>query len=90
VHTSMGPDEMHLQVLRELVEEIAKPLSIIFEKLWQSGEVPTDWKRGNVTPPFFKTGKKGEPAELQVSQSDLCAWQDHGAGPPGNYAKAHR
>jgi len=50
-------------------------------------EVPTDWKRGNITP-IFKKGKKGRPRELQASQSHLCAQQHHGADPPGNYAEA--
>ncbi|KFQ12727.1 RNA-directed DNA polymerase from mobile element jockey, partial [Leptosomus discolor] len=57
VHKSMGPDEMHPWVLRELVDEVAEPLSTIFDKLWKSGEIPTDWKRGNI-PPIFKKGKK--------------------------------
>lgn len=48
---------MHLRVLRELAEVIARSLSIIFERSQRTEEVPEDWKRANVTP-VFKQGKK--------------------------------
>ncbi|KFV07552.1 RNA-directed DNA polymerase from mobile element jockey, partial [Pterocles gutturalis] len=60
MHKSMGPDEIHPWVLSELSDEVPKPLFIIFEKLWHSGEVPAEWKRGNISP-IFKKGNKEDP-----------------------------
>ena len=48
VYKSMGPDGVHPRVLKKLAEVVAEPLSIIFEKLWLSGEIPGDWKEGHI------------------------------------------
>ncbi|KFP88552.1 RNA-directed DNA polymerase from mobile element jockey, partial [Acanthisitta chloris] len=65
MHKSMGPDEIHPQVLRELADVVAKSLSIIFDKLWQSGEVPDNWKKRNITP-IFRKGKAEEPENYRL------------------------
>jgi len=33
---------VHLRGLRELVDEVAELVSVVFQKSWQSSEVPTD------------------------------------------------
>ncbi|XP_073532984.1 uncharacterized protein [Phyllobates terribilis] len=71
---SPGPDELHPRVLKEIVEEILEPLSIIFENSWRTGEVPEDWRRANVVP-IFKKGKKVDPGNYRpkenVTSTDL-------------------
>ncbi|KAJ7415111.1 hypothetical protein BTVI_39409 [Pitangus sulphuratus] len=70
-HKSMGPDGIHPRVMRELAEEIAKPLSIIYQQSWLTGEVPNPRK-----------GPEGGPGKLQACQPDLSAWQGYGADHP--------
>ncbi|KAK4832198.1 hypothetical protein QYF61_021031 [Mycteria americana] len=63
-HKSMGPDEIHPRVLKELAEELTKPLSIIYQQSWLTGEVPADWKLANVTP-IYKKGQKEDPGNYR-------------------------
>ncbi|PKU43031.1 rna-directed dna polymerase from mobile element hypothetical protein [Limosa lapponica baueri] len=61
----MGPDEIHLRFLRQLAEEVAKPVSILFGTSWQSGEVPVDWKKEKITS-IFKKGKKEDQGNYRM------------------------
>jgi len=53
----MGLDGIHPRVPRELAELLAKPLSIICQQSWPSGEVPVDWGLTSVMP-IYKKGWK--------------------------------
>ncbi|GAB0181915.1 mitochondrial enolase superfamily member 1 [Grus japonensis] len=62
-YKSMGPDSIHPRVLKELVD-VVRPFSIIFEKMWRSGDIPEDWKKANVTP-IYKKGLKEDPGNFK-------------------------
>ena len=64
-HKSMGPDGMHPRVLRDLADIIVRSLLIVFERSWQLGEVPQDWKKLSVTA-SFKRGNKDDLGNYQL------------------------
>lgn len=71
----LGADNMHPRVLKELADEVAK-VFIKLQKAGLSGQVPGDWKEGNITP-FFKK-ERGRSRELQSIESHLCVWEENG------------
>ncbi|GAB0204318.1 receptor-type tyrosine-protein phosphatase zeta [Grus japonensis] len=64
VHKSMGPDGVHPRVLKELVDVMEGPLSITYQRSWESGEVPADWKLASVIP-IYKSVKKEDPGNYR-------------------------
>jgi len=67
----MGPNGIHLRVLRKLAEELAKPLSIIYHHSWLPGEVPDDWRPDNVTSVYKKGQKEDSGNDKPVSPTSV-------------------
>jgi len=59
----MGSDRMHPQGPRKLINVIARPLSVIFERSQGSGELPQHWKKANVTA-CLQEEQEGESRQL--------------------------
>ena len=55
---SCGPDELHPRMLRELTDEMAGPLTELFNQSSLVGEVKEEWIMANVSPIFKKGHRK--------------------------------
>ena len=75
---SPGPDNLGPRVLKELAEDIAPILLMIFWRSLNTGEVPEDWCTANVTP-VYKKGQKyqAENYRLISLTSVCCKIMDH-------------
>jgi hypothetical protein len=57
-HKAAGNDQVHPHVLSSCSKSLAMPLSIIFQKSFDDGVLPTDWKKSNVVPIYKKGLRK--------------------------------
>ena len=57
VNKSMGPDEVHPKILKELPRELSQPLSILFNKSIEESKLSRTWKTALISV-LFKKGDK--------------------------------
>ena len=61
---SCGPDGIHPRVLKELSNELAMPLKMLFDRTMYEGKIPESWKTAEVKP-LFKKGAKMKPGNYR-------------------------
>ena len=57
VNKSVGPDDIHPKLLKELADVIAKPIAKLFNMTVEDNELPDEWKKAFVSP-IFKKGAR--------------------------------
>lgn len=65
VHKSMASDGIHPRVLKKLSDIIAGPLSAIYQRSWESGEIPAYWKLASVILIYKKKGVREDPEDCR-------------------------
>lgn len=68
-----GADEVNSSFLLGIAQAIVVPLLLIFKKSLESGEIPDDWRKANVTP-IFKKGSRKKPENYRPVSltSNIC------------------
>ena len=69
---AQGPDNIHGIVLKKCAEALAKPLSIMFKLVYNTGIILTEWKLANVVPVFKKDDKENVENYRPISLTCIC------------------
>ena len=61
---STGPDNLSAKFLRTVADQIAAPLTDLFNSFLQNGEVPSEWKHSHIIP-VHKGGSPVDPGNFR-------------------------
>ena len=64
---ALGPDELHLRVLEELVVELGPVFAHLFQQSLDMGEIPKEWSLAKICPFYKKSDRPLPSTYLPVS-----------------------
>ena len=59
-----GPDKIPNKLLKELKNEVAEPLTILYKKCMEDAKIPDEWRDSHITP-IFKKGSRTDPGNYR-------------------------
>ena len=72
-HKAMGPDGLPPRILKDLAEELAPILTVLFQQIYDTGEAPQDWKDANVVPIYKKDNRHSTENYRPVSLTSVLS-----------------
>ena len=72
---SLGPDELHPGVLKELAAESGPVFAHLFQQSFDKGEIPKEWSLANNCT-LYKKGDRALPSNCCPVSFDVCSLQD--------------
>ena len=73
IHKSPGPDQLSPRILKECALELSTSLCNLFNKSFQSGLLPSDWKIAHITPVHKKGPKHKKENYRQISLTSIIS-----------------
>ena len=58
--SAAGPDGIPARILKEMRDELVRPLTRLFKQSFEHGSIPDDWREAIISP-IFKKGSKAKP-----------------------------
>ena len=60
-----GPDSLHPYLIKQLADQLAEPVTIIYKLSLKEGVIPSDWKTATVCPIYKRKGNRNDPSNYR-------------------------